>query len=142
MLKKDRLYEKFLSRHDQASKTRYQKIGHHYFHLISVKKKKLYLQKRKNSHNNVKKTWQCINNLLGRGKSANAASTFCINGKMTCDSTFIANGFNDHFSNIAVDLVNQLPKSSQPFKEYLTAANPSSIILYPTTSPFEVQATY
>ena len=26
MLKKDRLYKKFLSRHDQASKTRYQKI--------------------------------------------------------------------------------------------------------------------
>ena len=57
---------------------------------------------------------------------------------MTYDPTFIANGFNDRFSNIAVDLVNQLPKSSQHFKEYLTAANPSSIFLYPT-SPFEVK---
>ena len=132
MLKKDRLYKKFLSRHDQASKTRYQKIRNQYFHLISVKKKKFYLQKFKNSHNNMKKTWQCINNLLGRGRSGSAASAFCINGKMTCDPTFIANGFNDHFSNIAVDLVNQLPKSSQHFKEYLTSANPSSIFLYPT----------
>ena len=137
MLKKDRLYKKFLARHDQASKTRYQKIRNHYFHLISVKKK-FYLQKFKNSHNNVKKTWQCINNLLGRGRSGSAASAFCINGKMTCDPTFIADGFNDHFSNIAVDLVNQLPKSSQHFKEYLTSANPSSIFLYPT-SPFEVK---
>ena len=138
MLKKDTLYKKFLSRHDQASKTRYQKIRNQYFHLISVKKKKFYLQKFKNSHNNVKKTWQCINNLLGRGRSGSAASAFCINGKMTCDPTFIANGFNDHFSNIAVDLVTQLPKSSPHFKEYLTSANPSSIFLYPT-SPFEVK---
>ena len=138
MLKKNRLYKKFLSRHDQAFKTRYQKIRNQYFHLISVKKKKFYLQKFENLHNNVKKSWQCFNNLLGRGRSGSAASTFCINGKMTCDPKFIANGFNDHFSNIAVDLVNQLPKSSQHFKEYLTAANPSSIFLYPT-SPFEVK---
>ena len=61
---------------------------------------------------------RCLNNLLRRGRSGSAASAFCINGKMTCDPTFIANGFNDHFSNIAVDLVNQLPKSSQHFKEY------------------------
>ena len=138
MLEKDRLYEKFLSRHDQASKTRYQKIINQYFYLISVKKKIFYLQKFKNLQNNVKKTWQCINNLLGRGRSGSAASTFCINGEMACDPTFMANGFNDYFSNIAVDLVNQLPKSSQHFKECLTATNPSSIFLYPT-SPFEIK---
>ena len=70
MLKKDRLYKKFLSRHEQASKTQYQKIRNQYFRLISVKKKKFYLQKFKNSHNNVKKTWQCINNLLGRDQAS------------------------------------------------------------------------
>ena len=86
----------------------------------------------------MKKTWQCINNLLGRDRSGSASPTFCVNGKMTSDPTFIANGFNDHFSNTAIDLVNQLPKSFQHIKEYLTAANPSSIFLYPT-SPFEVK---
>ena len=50
----------------------------------------------------------------------------------------IANGFNNHFSNIAIDLVNQLPKSSQHFEDYLTSSNPSSIFFYPT-SPFEVK---
>ena len=40
VLKKDLLYKKFLSRHDQALKTRYQKIRNQYFHVISVKKKK------------------------------------------------------------------------------------------------------
>ena len=86
----------------------------------------------------MKKTWQCINNLYGRGRSGSAASTFCINGKMTCDPTFIVSAFFDHFSNIAVDLVNQLPKSSQHFKKCLTTANLSSIFLYPA-SPFEVK---
>ena len=137
MLKKDRSYKKFLSRRNQASKTRYQKIRNRYFRLISVKKKQFYLQKFKNLHKNLTKIWQYINNLLGRGRSSSATSTFCINGKTTCDPTLIANGFNDHFSNIAVDLVNQLPKSSPHFKEYLAPANPSSIFLYPT-SPSEV----
>ena len=86
----------------------------------------------------MKKTWQCINNFLGRGRSGSAASAFCIKGEMTCDPTLMANGFNDHFSNIADDLVNQLPKSSQRLKEYLISANPSSIFLYPT-SPSEVK---
>ena len=48
MLKKDRSYKKYLSRRDQASKTRHQKIRNQYFHLIRVKKK-FYLQKFKNS---------------------------------------------------------------------------------------------
>ena len=77
MLKKDRLHKKFLSRHDQASKTRYQEIRSQYFYLISIKKKKFYFQKFKNSHNNVKKTCQCINNILERGRSGSAASIFC-----------------------------------------------------------------
>ena len=91
-----------------------------------------------NLHNNMKKTWQCINNLLGRGRSSSATSAFCINGKMTSDPTLIANRFNDHFSNIAVDLVNQFPKSSQHFKKYQAPANPSSIFVY-STSPSEVK---
>ena len=41
-------------------------------------------------------------------------------------------------SNIAINLVNQLPKPSIPFQEYLAPANPSSIFFYPT-SPHEVK---
>ena len=50
----------------------------------------------------------------------------------------MANEFNDYFSNIAIYLVNQLPKPSIPFHEYLASATPSSIFFFPT-SPDEVK---
>ena len=97
-----------------------------------------YQKKFKNFYNNVKKTWQYINSLLGRTSLNSATSSFFINGKKTCDPLPIANEFNDFFSNIAINLVNQLPKPSIPFQEYLAPANPSSIFFYPT-SPYEVK---
>ena len=108
-----------------------------YFRLIQLNK--IVLSKKfKNFHNNIKKTWQYINSLLGRTSLNSATSSFFINGKKTCDSLLIANEFNDCFSNIAINLVNQLPKPSIPFHEYLAPANPSSIFFYPI-SPYEVK---
>ena len=109
-----------------------------YFHLIQLKKIEFYQKKFKNFYNNVKKTWQYINSLLGRTSLNSATSSFFINDKKTCDPLPIANKFNDFFSNIAINLVNQLPKPSIPFQEYLAPANPSSIFFYPT-SPYEVK---
>ena len=39
MLKKDRLYKKYLLRRDLISKNQYHKIRNKYFHLIQLKKK-------------------------------------------------------------------------------------------------------
>ena len=60
---------------------------------------------------------------------------FVINGKKTCDPLLIANEFNDYFFNIAINLVNQLPK---PSTLYLALANPFSVFFFPT-SPYEVK---
>ena len=49
----------------------------------------------------------------------------------------IANEFNEYFSNIATNLVNQLPKPSTPFQKYIAPVNPF-IFFYPT-SPYEAK---
>ena len=77
-----------------------------YFHLIQLKKIEFYQKKFKNFYNNVKKTWQYINSLLGRTSLNSATSSFFINGKKTCDPLPLANEFHDFFSNIAINLVN------------------------------------
>ena len=56
-----------------------------------------------------------INSRLGKTSLDSTTSSFFINGKKTCDSMLIANDLNDHFSNIAIKLVNQLFKPSIPF---------------------------
>ena len=42
MLKKDRIYKKYLCKRDETSKSLYLKIRNHYFHLVKVKKKEFY----------------------------------------------------------------------------------------------------
>ena len=85
-----------------------------------------------------KKTWSCINNLLGRTKINGAAGSFCYDGELISNPVDIANKFNDYFSNVAINLVDRLRNPHLPFREYPALSNPSSIFLYPTT-PFEIK---
>ena len=105
---------------------------------MKVKKKEFYQKKFLNWRHDFKKTWSCINNLLGRTKLNGAAGSFCYNGDVISNPVDIANKFNDYFFNVAINLVNRLPKRRLPFREYLAPSNPSSIFLYPTT-PFEIK---
>ena len=64
--KKDRLYKHFLKTKTHYAKKKYQKIRNFYFHLINNKKKTFIQNKLKSHTNNIKKTWQVLNNLMGR----------------------------------------------------------------------------
>ena len=53
----------------------------------------------------AKKTWQTINEVLGRGKKVNdIPKSFVSNGKILSGSLEIAEGFNDFFANIGPKL--------------------------------------
>ena len=133
MLKKNRIYKKYLCKRDETSDSLYLKIRNPYFHLVKVKKKEFYQKKVLNLRHDFKKTWFCIYNVFGRTKLNGAAGSFCYNGELINNPVDIANKFNDYFSNVAINLVDQLPKPRLPFREYLAPSNPSSIFLYPTT---------
>ena len=45
MLKKDRIYKKYLCKRDETFKSLYLKIRNRYFHLVKVKKKEFYQKK-------------------------------------------------------------------------------------------------
>ena len=85
-----------------------------------------------------RKTWSCINNLLGRTKLNGVARSFSYNGEFISNPVDIANKFNDYFQNVAMNLVDRLPKLRLPFQEYLASSNPSSIFFYPTT-PYKIK---
>ena len=74
--------------------------------------------------NNVKKTWNVINSVLGRKKEKQLFK-LRVAGKDINDEVEIANEFNNYFSNVAENLVNKIPtnNSRRKYWEYLRNRN-------------------
>ena len=136
--KKDRLHKKYLSTGCPEHKIKYQKLRNLYFHLANKEKTKYYKNKFEQFKFNIKKNWQYINYLLGKG-NYEKSSKFTINHNDTLisDPVQISNIFNNHFSNISSSLIKSLPSSGTDFSNYLKSANPSSMFFFPTSN-FEI----
>ena len=124
--KKDRLHKKFIATGCTEIKSKYQKARNLYFHLVNLKKTEYYQSKFHQYKWNIKKTWQCINYLLGKSQTSKSNSFNIIyNKKLVNDLVEISNIFNDYFSNFSSSLVKLLPSASTKFSDYLNSANPS-----------------
>ena len=104
--KKDRLYKKYMATGCSVLKLKYHKVRNYYFHIINSKKKEHYAKKFSKFKCNIKKSWQCINYLLGRNKKpkSNELHLNC-DGKSVIEPIEIANTFNDHFSHTPNNIV-------------------------------------
>ena len=131
--KKDRLNKIFLQKNNTKAKETYIKVKNQYFHLIKRKKKEYYKNKFTNYQNNIKKTWQTINEILGRSKyNTNKINCLSKAGKDIYKPIEIANTLNEHFSTVSSKLISQLPPSTTKYQDYLYTSNPSSMFFYPT----------
>ena len=83
------------------------------FTLSKKKKKEYYKNKFKNYQNNIKKTFQTIDEILGRSKyKTNKINCLSKTGKDIYEPIKIANTFNKHFSTVSSKLIFQLPPST------------------------------
>lgn len=81
---------------------------------------------------NMKKTWETINNLTGRNK-AHLPNHFMYNNKCLNSNEEIAEGFNEHFSNVATNTARPQGHHPASFHRYLPPSVPYSFYLRPTT---------
>ena len=122
-----------MQKNNTKAKKKYIKVKNQYFHLIKRKKKEYYKNKFTNYQNNIKKTWQTINEILGRSKyNTNKINCLSKVGKDIYEPTEIANTLNEHFSTVSSKLISQLPPSTTKYQDYLYTSNPSSMFFYPT----------
>ena len=121
-----------MQKNHTKAKEKYNKVKNQYFHLIKRKKKEYYKNKFTNYQNNIKKTWQTINEILGRSKNNTKINCLSKTGKDIYEPTEIANTLNDHFSTVSSKLISQLPPSTTKYQDYLYTSNPSSMFFYPT----------
>ena len=73
----------------------------------------------------IKKTWETINEIMNKNKSSSFPEYFLVNGHRTTDHTIIANEFNKYFTNIGINLAEQINSPhNRSFIDYLNS--PSS----------------
>ena len=80
----------------------------------------------------MKKTWETLNNLLGRNKPT-SYFTDDDDGAEIKDPKMIANRFNDFFTNIGPSLASKIPPPDTTVLEHILSYDspPDSLFFYP-----------
>ena len=99
---KEILYRKFIKNPSHKNERDYKIYRNKLNHLIRIAKKNYYSKRLDQAGNDIKSTWNTINELLGREKSKTRLPVSFLNNnnEEVCDPNLIANDFNDYFVNM------------------------------------------
>ena len=136
---KNKLYVKYKYRPNYHNKMTYNRYKNILSRVITTAKKRYYQQLIIDNKNNPKRTWEILNEVMGRGgKSATSKLKLAeIDGHLTSDSREIAEGINKYFINVGSELESKIPTSNIDPCSYLRGDYIDSFYLSPT-SPVEI----
>ena len=124
---KQRLYDKFLKSktyEHEISYKNYRKL----FESIKQRAKSQYYSKMiLHYKDNIKKTWQIMKEVIGKGKLVNNSlpKHLILNNRNIFDQKTIANSFNEYFVNVGPKLACEIPQSQRSFEMYLKESDSS-----------------
>ena len=96
-------------------------------------KKDYYSSKIAGQKFNPKKAWKSINSLLGRENKPTVVNELTVgNNNLTCPE-YIAEGFNEYFSNIGPELSSKIDSSNYNFETYIKSAKSEFAAFQPVT---------
>ena len=100
--------------------------------LILKAKRKYFFLKFERSKNNMKQTWNSINNILGRGKRQSNHNKFKNDhGKVFTDSEDISNQFNDFFVTVGPQLASNIQSTDKKYYDYLHDPKTNTMYMKP-----------
>ena len=103
--------------------------------LCRVSKKAYYTKYFKDNANNIKNTWNGINQIINiKGKRSNQVLSILSKNELITDPKLIANSFNEYFCTIAQKLQSKIYHSNQNFNKYLGNNNNHNFFMSPTDS--------
>ena len=132
--KKNYLYSKYRKKHSHSNEVIYKTYRNRLTHILRGAKKNFFQNKFNKAKDNIKQTWNIINNLLSKKTHEKISPKFTVNNHSVTDPSNISNGFNDYFVNIGPQLASKIPNSSNSFKAYLKDPHASSLFHTPATS--------
>ena len=128
---KNKIHKKYLLKPLKFG-SQYRNIRNRVNNCIKTKKKQYYQNLLLDCFNNSKKTWNVLNELLGR-KKENDNYALEINGEKVENKQHVANEFNTYFANITSEIVSTLPVSNFSFDHFLRGNFVSTFFLNTTT---------
>ena len=132
---KNKLYKQFLKNPSITNEEKYKKYRNKFNNLKRIAKKRYYELQVDEAKNNMKQTWNIINELIGKKSKQNAKlpSQFMDNTDTITIPNEITNRFNNYFTNVGPTLSRQIKKTPKKFTEYLSNKCQNSIFLEPIT---------
>jgi hypothetical protein len=101
--------------------------------------KKLYISSKLTQNaKNPKKTWQTLNELLGRGTKSETVSQININGSISSDNLEMANHFNKFFTNVGEEISNSVPPVTKRPEDYIDYGREIPLMQLGNTTPEHV----
>ena len=133
---KNKLYKKYIMKPCEKSKNRFKKYRNKLNALIKKSKKDYYDGRFNTFKNDMRKTWQTINNIIGKGnKSSTQSKLLNKEGHYITDPQSIANEFNDYFVNIGPKLASTISNSSKTsYCDYLHDPLNNNMYMKPVVS--------
>ena len=128
------LYKKYLQHPTQYRENVYKRYRNYVTLKLRQAKSEFYYDKFNDIKDNARKTWQCINTLLGKNKNKSACvESVKLNGEIVTDKEVIASAFNDFFfATIGCKLSSQQSSNSNiKFDSYLNDPISQTIYLKP-----------
>ena len=108
---------------------RYKTFKNKLNHLIRISHKHYINNYLNNHYNDLKKSWELINNLLQRKSKPELPKKFIIDNESITDPNKIANKFNDFFTTIGSNLASKIKKSSTSPVSFMKHRCPHSLFL-------------
>ena len=127
-----------LYKQGQISREMYVNLRNYVTNQIRVKKSEYLNNKFDNFKNNIKKTWQLINNFIKPNTKSNRTISELLHNNQTIkNSSEIANTFNEYFSNIGNSITNSIV-STNSHLFYMNNINITNSIFLTSTNEYEI----
>ncbi len=106
---KNQLFKNLLTDNCPANVQKYKQFKQTYCKVLHVAKK-LYFQKKLRDNVKIrKKTWETLNEVLGKSKNNATVEKINIDGQLSTDPSEISNHFNSFFTQIGKNISNSIP---------------------------------
>jgi hypothetical protein len=106
---KNLLFKLQLENNSEENIQKYKNFKQIYARTLRAAKKLYFKKKLQDNIKNPKKTWDTLNEVLGKEKSKDSIEKIDINGNISNDPSEIANHFNSFFTKIGKNISNSIP---------------------------------
>ena len=135
---KNKLHKTAVSDPSELNLNRYKTYKTLYQRIIRAAKKLHYQRKLEQNASNPKKTWETLNEILGKQRGSDTVSQIKINGVPEENIAKIADHFNTFFTSIGQEISDSVPPVTKPAEDYINYDRIVPDLLLGNTTPEHV----